>query len=207
MGARYLLYLCLNYFNEIQFVARWLASVRSAIHVPYKIVAVDGAYRAFPHNTAQSSDGSEKIMQGAADVHILPPLCIPWPDEVIKRNAYLIGREGDTYLTLDADEMLEGSVDSLPKGDHDIMLHRVDVSLPYPVFRYFWHRPGLYYGGAHSILWSHGDILNLHERPLFPGLLIKHVTGERTLERITRKGAYYKVMTEQEKQVRKDFGR
>ena len=91
---------CFNIYNEAAVLEEALQAVKGKVD---KIIVVDGAYEKFPHQIPYSTDGSIEIAVRYADELISPRKA--WKSEIEKRNAYLIGKPGDVYLTLDGHEI------------------------------------------------------------------------------------------------------
>lgn len=192
---------CVNYYQDVAMLRLSLPALRRQADV---LVCVDGAYRGFePYNSsAASTDGSTELVSKYADILISPPWRpraggpFAWDDEITKRSAYLVGRPGDWYLVVDADEVLEGEVDRAAvraREDWLVMLKRVgDSTPPYGIHRCFAHRPGIRYRGAHHAVHVLGGMIHPDSlTEALPGVTLQHHTLERERERVERKGAYY----------------
>ena len=211
---------CCNAYQEAELLEACLTALRPLVDL---LVVVDGAYRDFPWygNSPESTDGSLALAQKLADVVVRCPLNyngthrVPWTDEIKKRSQYLIGWEGDYYLVVDADEMVEGTFDRAHvclKQDWGVMLYREEQpSTRYPIHRLFMHRDGIHYRGTHHAVHV-GDTL-LHpdkvvkiQENVFPGLTLRHTQCRRSLERSERKGTYYRELEQTEKAFRQQAG-
>lgn len=163
-----------------------LLSIKQNAPQNHRIVAVDGAYKAFndharilaaelfeegndalaecflKYTAPTSTDGSYGILRRFGAELYTHPEGLPWPDEITKRNEYLRGQAGDYYCVIDADERLIGKFPDeagLSKSDvWTIKLYRDDNIPPYPILRVFKHIDGMKYEGAHHAMW-YGDKL------------------------------------------------
>ena len=187
-------------YNEEISLRRCLLSLRGHVDT---LVVVDGAYCAFPHERPYSADQTLAIAAEFADEVI--GAHGPWPDEIAKRNQYLIGKPGDYYLMLDADEEFIGELPELVDDDYEIELRRTDHVSPYPVYRLFKHREGIKYEGTHHALWVDGELINKRPLKTLEGCYIKHYIGERDEQRKRDKGIYYERLRLAEMSVRKHY--
>ena len=116
-----------------------------------EVVAVDGRYIDYPVGPMESTDGTIEYLEsiGVRVIHL------PGVQEVEKRNAYLVGKEGDWYLHLDADEEWFGGKPEIdPEVDAYIVdLHRAYPKSPIDRVRLFRHVDGLHYEKKHY--WLH----------------------------------------------------
>lgn len=210
------LYACINVYDDAWALEECIKSVRQGARDAI-IVVVDGAYAQFPHLIPHSTDGTIQLAHALADVII--ETTDAWLDEVTKRNRYLIGAVGDSYLVIDADEELSGNLPPLDYDDVDIPLLRKSSpnAVPGPIYRYFKHRPGIHYSGTHHSLWSEGILLNKRPHGVASGCYLLHKDAEREkaqstrvsingqmMNRLEQKQVYYSLLTETEKQFRRD---
>lgn len=187
-------------FNEIQFIERCLRSLKSKVGM---LVVVDGAYSKFPHKKPWSTDGTIEVARRFCDKLITTNRA--YPNQIKKRNKYLIGGNNDWYLMLDGDEELVGRVDGYAaQDDWEIKIYRTDGLGGYPVYRMFRHRPGLKYIGAHNCLVVGNEILNHRKMEILKDCNLIHFTGERARERNADKTVYYNSRTE-EAEFRKKY--
>ena len=183
---------CVNAFNEGASLRRCLFSLRKVVDY---IVLVDGAYDLFPSDVPYSTDGTLAIAAEFADEVI--ETTAPWQSEIVKRNEYLVGKPGDYYLVVDADEEVIGSMPTLENEDYQVMLKRTDPVPAYVVYRLFAHRPSIRYHGTHHALFVGNELLNKRKIPVVNGLsLIHHM--DRPQERVEAKGEYYRHLKEAE---------
>lgn len=205
---------CVNMYQDASFLRRSLAALRRQVDI---LVCVDGAYAEFPAYGPGpvSTDGSVEVAAECADILILPPAAggvrRPWPDEIAKRSSYLVGREGDWYFVVDADEVVEGEVDRAAlasKDDWTVMLRRVDDTIPpYGIHRCFRHRAGIRYHGTHHAVHV-GDKLVHPEtvKDVLPGVVLAHYQMHRDRDRVERKGEYYRKLAVAEGAFRRQNG-
>lgn len=153
------------------------------------IVLVDGAYCGFPFDKPYSTDTTLAIAAEFADEVI--NTTAPWQSEIVKRNEYLVGKPGDYYLIVDADEEIVGELPELKHDDYRVDLKRTDPVMSYSIFRLFKHRKGIRYNGTHHALFVGEKLLNKRDLPVVKGLhLIHHI--DRSQERTEAKGVYYR---------------
>lgn len=197
-------YVCINSYNESKALPRCIASART--NAPHaKVVVVDGAYEKFPHGEVPAStDGSLEAARETADIVIECQYPSGWPDEIVKRSSYFIGKPGDAYVVVDADEEIVGPVpECFPHPFMDVMLDRDDGIHPYAVYRIHTHQEtGIRYEGSHNSVWTNGTLTNAERRPLYEGFRLMHHYTERTAERQIQKGRYYDWLAESERQYR-----
>lgn len=200
------------FYEEAWTLERCLTSIRRA--APRSgIVAIDGAYAQFPHpdGRPESEDGSNVIAERLADEVIRCPRVdgrpVPWANEVAKRNAYLkAGREGDTYLVVDADEEVHGLVPEITGTEMDVLFRRDDSTPPGRYLRFYEWFSGLRYEGTHHALWNANRLMNEKPRNLAAGFWIKHYTedrGVRNANRLKRKAEYYHWLENEEADFRR----
>lgn len=192
---------CLNVYQEAGFLEATLRALKRCVDLT---VVVDGAYEHYPHHRPLSDDGTIDIAKQLADVVITRPTA--WPTEVVKRNAYLIGKPGDWYLMNDADEVLVGDLDRSLLTDNATGYQLNMLRPPYPlmpIFRLFKHVDGLQYKEAHNLLWSPTTGYMLPESfPVINSPTFEHFTDNRDAERVLAKGTYYRWLQEEERGVR-----
>lgn len=200
-------WVAINAYEEAGSLSRAIASARRAAPKA-SIVVVDGAYAKFPHvEGPESTDGTIEEAERLADLVIrcreVDGKRVAWTDEVEKRNAYFVGEVGDTYVVLDADEELRGSVpERFFVHDMDVMLQRDDEVPPSPVYRVHAHREGMRYEGAHNALWVGDRLINSERRHVAKEFSIFHHAMKRPASRTARKGIYYEWLVEYEKEFR-----
>ena len=195
---------CINFYDEAEFIEQCIESLVDKVD---RIICVDGAYARFEHKKPYSTDGTIEIIQRLQSKYGPKIELIgsetAWKDEITKRNEYFKGKEGDFYIVLDADEVLEGTLDGLEqRDDWQIRLFRMDGVHPYLIYRIFKHREGIHYAGAHNALHIGSELMNSESLPIFEGAKINHFLDKRSGERKRRKGVYYKDLYEYEQEFR-----
>jgi len=213
---------CIIYYNEMDNdnLERCLKSIHNKFNY---IVAVDGAYKEFPHDNFLSTDGSTELAKKYCSNVIIPNR--EWVDEIEKRNSYLKRLcYGDFVVIIDSDEEMIGGIDKkeLELGDikdipecffYDIRLTRHDNVPPYNIYRAFKYFSTMGYQGTHNALWlKHNAFENEYltnsivPRRLITGFHFEHYQDERSKQRVLDKGIYYRKLWEQEKDYRKKYG-
>lgn len=224
------LHVCLNIWNEELMLPECIDSVRKFLPEA-KIVAVDGAYKSFvnevkkrqahyieyrsphlaealdPFTIPQSTDKTLEILK-EKEVDVIIECqknddgnSIPWEHEYVKRSKYFVGKQGDFYLVLDADERIEGTIDleSLKDDAYNILLERwEEYCKPYPILRFFRHRDGIHYYGAHHALFMNGKLYKKEECKALDAMKIVHKQVYRSKKdplRRVAKGLYYRYLT------------
>lgn len=219
---------CVNAYQDAEMLKRSLPVLARLVD---RLIVVDGAYADFPiyGGIPTSTDGTLDVARCWTDEIVWRPT--PWENEIEKRNAYLIGEPGDWYLVCDADEVLEGAIfgraaepscacdrcsrartragapvaEATPDGRDDwlVDLYRVEQhDLRQPIHRLFRHRPGIRYAGTHHAVHVGADLVHPDRLPVVPGLAFRHLTAERPVERVERKGAYYGILGPSERAFR-----
>ena len=112
------IYACYIVYNEADKIAISLNSI-----VPFidKVIIVDGAFKDFPHENPQSTDGTKEVAEKVCGNKLIWVDCpnkdnkyIPWISEGAKRNEYLkYIPEGVWFYILDADTIWFGDIKSL----------------------------------------------------------------------------------------------
>ncbi|MCL4499143.1 MAG: hypothetical protein M1335_02730 [Chloroflexi bacterium] len=182
-----------------------------------KIVIVDGAYADFPHSVPSSTDGTLEWIKERrkTDPRIELIECAEaWADEAAKRSAYFVGRDGDWYLHVDADERIvstdlrpiatlrERLATTVLDGFHldvETNLAGGKMSLGERYLRIIRHLPGLRYTTTHYMVETDDRFLILDSAKLglgalYSGFSITHFPSLRAAERQGDKQAYYKKM-------------
>lgn len=169
--------------------------LKSLKKVTDKILAIDGAYREFPHKDFLSQKETLKVAQAYADKVIVPEK--EWYDEPAKRNAYLtLKNPKDYYLMLDADEEIFGEKPkALKEAVYRIKLEtlRAGVMLPSLYNRLFKHHPGMAYKLTHNnLVLKDGTSLSIPDDhiPLCESLNIIHRPEKRPQVRQEQDGVF-----------------
>lgn len=202
---------CLSFYEEKDFIRE---SAESLLRVADKVIAVDGAYRDFPHKIPYSTDGTLDILAALRREQLKQLEVVEvreaWEDEIVKRNRYLIGNEGDYYLMIDADEVIYGFADDRKyseQPDWQLRSTRLDGVHSHYIHRLFRHRKGLSYFGCHNCLRVGDELIRNPDRlPRYEGLTIRHYTDNRSQKRADEKGEYYRRLYRSEESFRKVNG-
>jgi len=179
--------------------------LRSLKKVTDRVLAIDGAYKEFPHKDFKSNPETLAVAEQLAD-EVIPAQ--EWVDETAKRNAYLtLKSPKDYYLMLDGDETIEGEKPS--KLKHPV--YRISLStqkdgiwMPAYYNRLFRHHKGMAYIKAHNnLLLKDGTSLSLPEPhiPIYEGLKILHTPEKRPKERQEDDGIFENTKEERNFQI------
>lgn len=210
---------CLIYYNEIQNIERCLKSIHNKFDW---IIAIDGAYKEFPHDNFLSTDGSTEMAKRYCSRVIIPER--EWKDEIEKRNEYL--RQlcyGDFVVIIDADEEMINCIDLNEIRDlgdelnndyfYDIKLVRNDNVPPYYIYRAFKYLTGMNYHGTHHALFLNGEfegydeyLTNKFKHKQIESFYFNHYQDQRNIKRVQDKGIYYRDLYKKEKEFRLKFG-
>jgi glycosyltransferase involved in cell wall biosynthesis len=81
-----------------------------------RLVVVDGRWDGFPtYGSDSSTDGTQRMAKKCG-AEIIEAPAGGWPNEIAARNAYLVGKPGDWYFIMDADEVVSGTLPNLDAG-------------------------------------------------------------------------------------------
>lgn len=192
-------------FNEEQMLPGCLDSLQGQVD---QVVVVDGAYARFPHEVPWSTDATREIAWCYGAEWIPCPDGQPWPTQVEKRTAYLVGQEGDWYLYLDADERLQGVLPWPEDGQH--YAFRINNRTGSEVWspRLFQHRGHMRYHGSHNALWSDDRLINLPGAVQVPAeqCRLVHLAVLREMGRQLDKRRYYAWQKPAERPYRRAHG-
>jgi len=172
---------CYNVYNEAEFLEESLKSIRNKVDL---IVAVDGAYKKFPHEFPFSTDGTLAIAKKYADKVIENSEA--WESEIFKRNQYLIGKSGDIYLVIDGHEIWTGDLIP-PFGNFRIKWKKSDGW--HETFRMFEHKPGIHYKEFHYNICINGKSIG-QDFPVYPHGYLTHLDTKDKI-RLEAKKKYY----------------
>jgi len=196
---------CVIAYQEERMLPGCLESVAGQVD---EIVVVDGAYARFPHEVPYSTDKTVEIALAYGARVIDCPEGKPWPNQVVKRTAYLVGEEGDWYLHIDADERLVGVLPVPQNGMHYAfhIFSRGGVASWSP--RLWQHRGRMRYVGAHNALWSDDRLIHRKGATFVDPLLCRfaHLARYREVERQLDKREYYKWQKPHERAYRASLG-
>lgn len=205
----------LIFFNdELSLLKKCLDSIQGVDW----IVAVDGTYQDWPHGgIVRSKDEHHKLIRSYPNATLLTT-DRPFGHQIDKRNRYLLGKEGDWYLSIDADEevVFSGAVDwpgvksmltSLPPNVAWVdleFLHRPDLHERgyFTARKLFKHVPGIHYAEHHARLFDGAGSRTAVERgdhvesPYSSietkSFYILHHKIERSYQRLHAQGEYYR---------------
>lgn len=147
---------CVITYNDERMLPGCLESIRG--HVD-RMVVVDGVFATHPiyNGCAASTDDTRLIAQAYGAEWIRCPVNqygpVAWASEIEKRNAYLVGQEGDWYLNIDTDERLVGALPELEDGQYYAFVINVNAAWVWTP-RLWQHKGHMRYEGAHNALWS-----------------------------------------------------
>jgi hypothetical protein len=182
-----------------------------------KIVAVDGAFKEFPHENHRSTDGCREIAKSLSTVHIEALPDRPWNDQAEKRNQYFQAIPINDYcFVLDADEVLrpfDATKIHFNKNIYRVMMHSdsakkkefstIRVYRIYEDLRYLYQHCRLYRTTLHDpqrdmesgcVVSAHGPNNMIH--PLLidergDRVFFDHFNHLRPEDRIKMKDEYY----------------
>lgn len=240
------IWICINAYQEHHLLPDCIKSARNCFP-DCKIVVVDGSYDVFVKGakieaaeaisarngiladsylrftSAASNDGTleicrEQKVDALIEVEKDSDGCPkPWENEYIKRSKYFVGKPGDLYFVLDADERIitghpltQIDIEKEMNGfDHGcVKLQRDDQVRPYPILRIHKHFDGMKYEGAHHALWVNGELIkrdDYEEKACIQSIYLDHRWAERAESDRVRhmtKGSYYRKLLESEGQFR-----
>lgn len=191
-------------WNERELLPGCIASVQAAD----RIVVVDGAFADYPHEEASSTDGTlewlREVARGDPRIEVITREG-PWESEMAKRSAYLVGRPGDFYVVVDADERLfcgdelKGLLAGAQADSYVIPLFdRPSDPAPIPAGRVFRHLDGIRYETGDGRVVARDRVLVDSDRAEavipwregVPGPRIVHLQHKRSPERQRRREQY-----------------
>lgn len=198
---------CVNAYLEEKLLPGCLASLRNQVD---RIAVVDGRYASFPGESWKSTDKTVEIARAFGAEVILPPNDEPWPDQPTKRSAYLVGKEGDWYFRIDADERLVGKLPDVAtlniKNVYALRITWPNTLLNSWVPCIFAHRGTMLYDKVHCALFSDGELVTTATNVVrleSPHLI--HLKDYRSAERIQAKREYYRWQRENERVYRRQW--
>jgi hypothetical protein len=205
----------LSWYDEpVDWLRECVASARFCDH----LIAVDGPYAAFPHDTPSSPpDQIEEVRRGwpGCTVHVQPE---PWVGEVAKRDYMFrlaVAQGADWVFVIDADEVVTDVPCDLRNRLAETPDHVAEATLMYEmtpgwpltpsqVRRLFRVLPGIGYQGAHSrvtamvdgrqVFLTDPDLSVCEPAERIDGLRMRHRSHERSQDRQSRKADYYKLL-------------
>ena len=166
-----------------------------------RIIAVDGPYMEFQHESTFSTDGCLAMAHRYADIVIEGR---EWEDQVTKRNSYL--QSCDYILQIDADEEWFGGIRDLKEKVYSIDLEtaheRYYIKSKAPrIIRWV---DGMHYFKRHSQIIVGDTIISPHNHDKFPEYKfgkILHRPHVRPHKRILEKGNYYRTRAENREEI------
>lgn len=182
---------CVIAYNEERLLPGCLESLVGQVD---EVVVVDGAFEHYPHEVARSTDATRAIAEAYGCRWVATPGGKPWVNQVAKRNAYLVGKEGDWYFVIDADERVQGKLPLLQTGHHyAFMVHTWQGTRAWTP-RLFEHRGYTRYEGSHNALWYDARLVGLAGAMMWnpEWCQLLHLTHARTVEQQLKKRAYYR---------------
>lgn len=194
-------------YQEQSLLPGCLASLEGKVD---RIVLVDGRYENFPGKGATSTDKTVEIARAFGAEIILPPNNQLWPDQPTKRSAYLVGKEGDWYLRIDADERLIGELPDVstldPTKGYSIYMKWPKGCMHTTVPCLFCHRGVMHYDRVHCALWSDDRLISRRrDCPMLDGVWFQHLKEYRLPERKEQKRLYYLWQRENERAFRSEW--
>ena len=170
---------CMSVFNE----ARMIRTAIKSLSWVDRMIVVDGSYKGYPIQ-GNSTDRTVPIALALGAEVILAP---PGLTQIAKRNRYLVGRPGDYYVVLDADEVWHGTPDQLTHRAYRVK-HSGRHWIP-PTVRVFKH--GARYKGAHNRLYYGKKKIDETRCPMLDGVHIEHRKDLRSALRLKRDFKYF----------------
>jgi hypothetical protein len=193
----------ITYQDDLGLLERTLRSIRPFVD---RLIAIDGPFAKFPHDTVQSDNDHLEMLKRFAD-HVIVTQ-VPWKTEVCKRNQYLRGKDGDWYLVVDADEELVGNLDLTEYAATDQMGWKMWILQegvqPRLVLRLFRHFEGIHYEGAHNaICGKDRRPINHSVTQTLSGAHLLHHTWKRPEVRMQAKHVYAAALADDERDFRR----
>jgi hypothetical protein len=183
------------------------ACLKSLLPICDTIIAIDGAFKEFPHDKPYSTDGSLDVARHYADMTI--EALEPWKDQATKRNAYLTLRNPrDYYFILDTDETADGMKPAdLSEDVYGVKFNEEQDGRFYPAIfnRLIRHQPGIQYQGKHNVLMAGGKLLSYPSPHIETclAIIVEHRPSLRGTRRLAEDGEYLR--TRAENQIKFDF--
>lgn len=186
-------------YQEAAKIGEALASLKRA--GCERLVVVDGAWRWFPRygEGPGSTDETVEIAR-AAGAEVIEAPTTGWDSEVAARNSYLVGKPGDWYLVLDADERAHGSLPEqmdAPEGAYQVWVRMTaDAMADVRRVRLVQEDGTLRYQYGHFALYRDGRLLE--QAALLDTLWIEH-DQPGDVDRAQRKVTWYQRAGAQER--------
>jgi len=197
-------------YNDIPILEKCIDSIYNKVD---RIIVIDGKYKDFPGESPYSTDGTLEYVDWLSRMEEGKISLIKAKDylEVDKRNLYFkFLNNGDTFLNLDADEILTGNI---PKLDTDIGIimigERNQTKRHLRTIRFFIYRKGLHYWGRHTLILDGDDKVFADLQHVGNGYTSKkiwdfeliHRNDLRSVERDNDKKEYYKILMAREAKI------
>lgn len=193
-------------YNEEQLLPQCLESIKGKVD---RIILVEGRIAAFPGDSIHSSDRTLEIACDYGCEIITQET--PWADEATIRNQYLVGKPGDWYVIIDADEKcMTGlpSVADFPIGIDAYAVNVIMIGAPVQIWRprLFRHKGAMEYRAIHDALFSDGILISRPEdTPQLPSVWFAHYQMIRSALRRKQKRHYYTNGYAHESDYRKEW--
>lgn len=186
------MYACVIFYNDAPLLERCLRSLDGKFE---KIIAVDGAFKEFPHHEPFSTDGSIEVARNYGCKLIKTDEA--WETQVDKRNRYIQEvPDWESFLVIDADEeFLSGT---LRDGNWKVKIKAIaDGGIEYYWPRVFVKTPGFEYHKTHMTYKDDSGLINTDRFPE-SDIEIAHYTQDRDEKRVADKEIYRRIHNERE---------
>jgi len=198
-------------YNEEKLLPMCIESIIGKVD---EIVVVEGRIDMFPPRDGngwniRSSDRTIEIAHGYGCNVITSPR--PWTDEATMRNQYLIGNDGDWYITIDADEKCMTELPDINDFPNNIDAYSVYVKMigdntgiwrP----RLFRHNGTMEYRTIHDALFSDDKLISRPSKAVrLHSIWFAHYQMKRDELRRIEKDKYYKDGYTHEPEYRKEW--
>ena len=191
-------------YNDIETIEECIGSIENKVD---RIIAVDGKFIDFPGDQEISTDGTLTVLgdHPKVETFILGGL-----SEVAKRNyPFNFVKDWDVILSIDADEILEGTI---PELNTDIGLIDIfefgDRRRHRRYNRFFRYRDGLHYSGKHYLILDKDKqvFTTLENESIYTNRKITefrliHKSRFRSAKRTLDKNKYYKILQQREAKI------
>jgi hypothetical protein len=164
-----------------------------------RLVVVEGRWQGFRaySKSDTSTDGTQEIARKCGAEVIEPPAG-GWPTQIAARNAYFVGKPGDWYFIMDADEVVEGTLPDLqaPEGAY-IGGHTEPDGQGVQRIRLIRESGDLIYQYTHWAIYRHGRLVE--EAPLTDAFHVRHIGRPDDEGRLQRRREWAAVVQSLEK--------
>lgn len=172
---------CMSVYNE----ETQIATAINSLSWCDKVCVVDGSYKGFPEQ-GLSTDNTLTIAEDMGCEIALAPVGI---SQVEKRNLYLIGKRGDYYVVLDADEVWHGKLKESELADTAYCVRHIGEHALPPTIRVFRH--GVKYKHVHNQLYYRNVLLKESQCKVLQTVYIEHFHNKRSQERKNKAFKYF----------------